>query len=153
MELDSDVWIDRPPAEVFDYVSEIENLPDWQESAVSAEWIEPGRRFREQRNFLGRTARSELEVTAHEASRRWDIRTLSGPLKFDIRHTFEERDGGTLLRIEAHAKIGGMLRFAASAGRGRAERQLRGDLERLKQILERRDEESPSDRPPRLADN
>ena len=32
------------------------------------------------------------------------------------------------------------------------ERQFRGDFERLKARLERRDEESPSDRPPRLAD-
>jgi hypothetical protein len=33
-----------------------------------------------------------------------------------------------------------------------AESQFRKDFERLKALLERRDEESPSDRPPRLAD-
>jgi hypothetical protein len=36
--------------------------------------------------------------------------------------------------------------------RKQAERQFRADLQRLKEALERRDEESPSDRPPRPAD-
>jgi hypothetical protein len=33
-----------------------------------------------------------------------------------------------------------------------AEGQFRNDFARLKEVLERRDEESPSDRPPRLAE-
>jgi uncharacterized membrane protein len=150
---DLDVWIDRPVAEVFSYVTDIRNLPSWQESAVGAEWIEEGSRFREQRNFLGRTAESELEVTALEPDRRFDVRAVSGPFRFEIAHTFEERDGGALLRVAAEAKVGGVLRLAASMAGNQAQRQLRGDLERLKQLLERRDEESPSDRPPRLADD
>jgi uncharacterized membrane protein len=154
VEIDLDVWIDKPVADVFAFVTEVGNLPKWQESAVSAEWIERGARFRERRNFLGRTAQSEMEVTALEPDRRFDVRAVSGPVRFEIQHSFAERDGGTLLRIEARARVGGVLRFAASAARGQAQRQLRGDLDRLKQVLEeRRDEESPSDRPPRLAED
>src|ERR671939_374664 len=50
-------------------------LPEWQESAVAAEWIEPGKRFRERRSFLGRTAELELEVTACEPNRRFDVKS------------------------------------------------------------------------------
>ena len=153
MEFNLDVWIDRPLADVFAFVTEVENLPKWQESAQSAEWIERGKRFRERRSFLGRTAQIELEVMAIERHRRFDVRALDGPVRFEIQHRFEERDGGTVVGIDARAKIGGMLRFAAAAARGQAERQFRGDLDRLKEELERRDEESPSDRPPRLAED
>jgi uncharacterized membrane protein len=153
VEFDLDVWIDRPVGDVFAFVTEVGNLPKWQESAVSAEWIERGERFRERRSFLGRTAESELEVTALAPDRRFDVRAVSGPLRLEIHHAFEERDGGTVLRIEARAKVGGVLRFAASAARGQAQRQFRGDLDRLKEVMERRDEESPSDRPPRLAED
>ena len=151
---DLEATIARPVGDVFAYVSDVTNLPEWQESAVAADWIEPGKRFRERRTFLGRTAELELEVTSYEQDRRFDVRSVSGPVRFEIRHTFEARTGGTLLRVTAEAAIGGALRFAAGMAKKQAERQFRSDLERLKDVLEvkRRDEESPSDRPPRLAE-
>src|SRR6266511_1209786 len=59
MRFDLEVTIEQPVAVVFAYVTDIRNLPEWQESALSAEWIEQGSRFRERRTFLGRIA--ELE--------------------------------------------------------------------------------------------
>ena len=146
---DLEVSIARPVADVFAYVSQVTNLPTWQESAVGAEWIEPRSRFRERRTFLGHKAELELEVTAYERDRRFDVKAVSGPLRFTVRHAFRPAGGGTLLHVTAEA--GG---FAAAMAKKQAERQFRGDLERLKEVLEGqgRDEESPSDRPPRLAD-
>ena len=151
MHFDLEVTIDRPVADVFAYVSDVRNLPQWQESAEGAEWIEEGKRFRERRSFLGRSASLELEVTAREENRRFDVRSVSGPVRFDIRHSFAEEGQGTRLAVTADAKIGVALKFAARMAQGQAERQFRSDLQRLKEVLERRDEESPSDRPPRLA--
>ena len=152
MQFDLEVTIDRPVEDVFAYVADVRNVPEWQESAVSAEWIEEGRRFRERRRFMGRTAALELDVTALERDRRFDVRTVKAPVTFEIQHSFEERDGGTLVRVHGEAQLGGALRFAAGMARKQAERQFRGDFDRLKARLERRDEESPSDRPPRPAD-
>ena len=53
---DLEVKIARPLADVFAYVSDVTNLPEWQESAVEAQWIEPRSRFRERRTFLGHGA-------------------------------------------------------------------------------------------------
>jgi uncharacterized membrane protein len=152
VEFDLEVSIDRPVSEVFAYVTDVRNVPEWQESAESAEWIEEGSRFRERRHFMGRTAALELAVTALEPERRFDVRTVNSPVQFEIRHSFEGLDGGTILRVQGNAKLGGVLRFAAGMAKRQAESQFRKDFERLKQRLERRDEESPSDRPPRLAD-
>ena len=153
---DLEVTIERPVEDVFAYVSDVAHLPEWQESAVAASWIEPGARFRERRTFLGRTAELELEVTSNERDRRFDVKSVSGPVRFEILHAFEAVAGGTVLRVTAEAAIGGALRFAAAMAKKQAERQFRSDLERLKEVLEaspeRRDEESPSDRPPRPAD-
>jgi uncharacterized membrane protein len=152
MEFDLEQQIDRPVDEVFAYVTDVRNVPTWQESAESAEWIDEGRRFRERRTFMGRTAEIEMEVDALEPERRFDVRAVNAPVKFQIRHSFEARDGGTLLRVHGTAKLGGALRFAAGMAKRQAENQFRRDFQRLKALLERRDEESPSDRPPRLAD-
>ena len=152
MEFDLEVRIDRPVADVFAYVADVRNVPEWQESAESAEWIEQGRRFRERRNFMGRNADLELEVTAFEPEQRFDIRTVKAPVAFEIRHSFEAVERATRLRVHGEAKMGGALRFAAGMAKRQAERQFRHDFDRLKETLERRDEESPSDRPPRLAE-
>ena len=149
---DLDVMIERPVGAVFAYVTDIRNLPEWQESAEAAHWIDEGSRFRERRTFLGRAAEIELEVTAFEQDRRFDVRAVTGPVKFEIRHRFDPADGGTRVHVSAEAAIGGALRFAAGMAKKQAERQFRADLQRLKKVLERRDEESPSDRPPRPAD-
>lgn len=152
MEFDLEVTIARPVADVFAYVTDVRHVPEWQESAVSAEWLEEGRRFRERRHFMGRDADVELEVAELEPERRFDVRAVKAPVKFEIRHSFEAVDGGTRVRVHGEAKLGGALRFAAGMARRQAEHQFRRDFERLKELLEGRDEESPSDRPPRLAD-
>jgi len=95
VEFDLEVTIHRPVAAVFAYVTDVRNVPEWQESAESAEWIEQGRRFRERRHFMGRAAELELEVTTLEPERRFDIRTLNSPVAFEIRHSFAAVDGGT----------------------------------------------------------
>ena len=152
MEFDLEVTIERPVSEVFAYVTDVRNVPEWQESAVSAEWVEEGRRYRERRQFMGRTAELELVVIALEPDRRFDVRTVKAPVEIEIHHSFEAVEGGTRVAVRGTAALGGALRFAAGMAKRQAERQFRGDFDRLKERLERRDEESPSDRPPRLAD-
>ena len=139
---DLEVKIARPLADVFAYVSDVTNLPEWQESAVEAEWIEPRSRFRERRTFLGHRAELELEVTAYEQDRRFDVRALSGPVRFEIHHEFSPAEGGTLLHVSAEAAMGGAMRFAAGMARRQVERQFRSDLERLKNVLEGSDPSS-----------
>jgi uncharacterized membrane protein len=134
-----DVQIDRPVGDVFSYITDVRNVPEWQESADSAEWVEPGKRFRERRNFMGRTAELELEVTALEPNRRFDVRTVKAPVTFEIQHSFAEADGGTQVHVVGEAKLGGALRLAAGMAKKQAERQFRSDFHRLKQILEERD--------------
>ncbi|MFL5944750.1 MAG: SRPBCC family protein [Gaiellaceae bacterium] len=136
MRFDLEVTIDRPVADVFAYVSDVRNLPQWQQSADAAEWIEEGKRFSERRSFLGRTAQLELEVTAREENRRFDVRSVSGPVRFEIRHSFADAGDGTRLSVTADAKITGALRLPARMAQGQAERQFKSDLQRLKKILE-----------------
>ena len=141
MRFDLEVRIDRPVADVFAYLTDVRNVPEWQESAVSAEWIEEGKRFRERRSFLGRSAELELEVTALHPDRRFDVRTVKAPVHLEIHHTFAAVDGGTRLQLTAEAKLRGALRFAGGMAKAQAERQFRSDLERLKEVLERSDPE------------
>ncbi len=41
-ELTVTTLIDRPPQEVFDYMSDVTNFPQWQTDTVTAEWLSDG---------------------------------------------------------------------------------------------------------------
>ena len=142
MKFDLEIVVDRPPHEVFEYVTAVQNLPEWQESALDAAWrddppIVRGSRMWEQRRFIGRTVENELEVTAYEADRRFDLKVVKGPVRFEVRHAFGPSDGGTRLRVVVEGG-GMMLRLAGPMVARQAEQQFRADLERLREVLARR---------------
>ena len=81
------VEIDRPPAEVFDYMMDMANLPEWQSSAIEAHWEgerAAGSHIVEVRKFLGKRIESEVEVTEYEPNRRFCLKALSGPVPFSV---------------------------------------------------------------------
>ena len=141
MKIDLTIDIDRTPEDVFAYLTDPENLPEWQASALECRWEgarAAGARIHERRTFLGREVTSEVEVTAYEPDRRFALRSLAGPLPFEAVHVLEPRDGGTRLVFHGNAEPGRFFKLGGSMVRRAAERQFRTDFERLKGILEER---------------
>jgi uncharacterized protein YndB with AHSA1/START domain len=134
--------VDRPPTEVFAYLTDAASLPEWQSSAVEAHWEgekTAGAHVREVRKFLGRRMESELEVTEYEPDRRFGLKVLSGPVPFSVQHTLEPRDGGgTHLTFVGEGEPGGFFKLAEPIVGRTAERQFKTDFETLKDILEAR---------------
>jgi uncharacterized membrane protein len=143
-----EVEIQRPVHDVFAYVTDVGNLPEWQRATSEAAWEGgegpgTGARVRHKTTFLGRTVDMELEVTAYEPDRRFDLRTLKGSISFTVRHSFQPSNGGTKIHFVGEGEPGGLFRLAGSAVARRAERESRADFERLKTVLESgRDEEN-----------
>jgi uncharacterized protein YndB with AHSA1/START domain len=132
--------IERPPQEVFDYLVDVDRVPEWQSSAVASYADGPlgvGARIHETRRVLGREAHTVLEVSAFDPPGRLTLRTISGPVKVDVDHRLENHREGTRLHVVAEADPGFMLRFAKPVLERQAEREVRGDFDRLKELLER----------------
>jgi uncharacterized protein YndB with AHSA1/START domain len=133
--------VDRPPSEVFAYLTDAERLPQWQSSAVEAHWEGEktrGGRVKEVRKFLGRRMESELEVTEYEADRRFSLKVVSGPVPFSVQHTLEARNGGTRVTFVGEGEPGGFFKLAEPIVSRTAERQFKSDFETLKDVLEAR---------------
>jgi uncharacterized protein YndB with AHSA1/START domain len=131
--------IARPVEDVFAYLTDVEKLPEWQASVVSARADGPvceGSRIIEQRSLLGHEAETQLEVTAYETGRRFALRTLTGPVELTVDHELEAAGGRTRLHVTATGKPNGLLRFATRAVEAKARHELRRDFERLKANLE-----------------
>jgi uncharacterized protein YndB with AHSA1/START domain len=136
-----EVDIDRPPEDVFALLTDIDRLPEWQDSAASASADSPvgtGTRIRETRRFMGREFHVVHEVTAHDPPHRFDVESVEGPMPLTIRHILEPSGGGTHLEVVVDAQPKGMLRFAAGGIAKTGESELRRDFERLKDLLEAR---------------
>jgi uncharacterized protein YndB with AHSA1/START domain len=133
------VEIARPPEAVFELLSDIERLPEWQTSAVDAHTEGPlaeGSRITEKRRLLGREVDTELEVVAYEAPTRLALRSLGGPVKFTVDHELVAHGGGTQLKFVAVAKPGRLLRLTEPVLARTAEQEFHRDFDRLKELLE-----------------
>jgi carbon monoxide dehydrogenase subunit G len=135
------IEIDRPVHEVWEYLIEPENVPEWQSSAVSSHQVSEGpiglgARLRDERRFMGRRANSDVEVSEFEPERLFTLHGLSGPVRFTVRHRLSENGTGTRLDVEAEADPGGIGRLMRPVIERAAEHELKGDFARLKEILE-----------------
>jgi uncharacterized protein YndB with AHSA1/START domain len=139
LQVELTIEIERPPEDVFAYLTDAEKLPRWQKSLLEARANGPfseGTRIVEKRSLFGREAESELEVTALEPERRLTLRTISGPVELEIDHQLEPNGDGTKLQVTAQGKPKGMFKLAGPAVETGARKELKRDFERLKALLE-----------------
>ena len=100
MHVEESVVINRPPEEVFDYVANRENLPEWSSpiqevrKETQGPLVEEGARFTTVAKFLGRRFETPFEVSVHDPPRRHTDRSTGGPFPQEFTHIFEEVEGG-----------------------------------------------------------
>jgi uncharacterized protein YndB with AHSA1/START domain len=138
------VVVERPPEEVFAFLTDLEKLPEWQSGAVEVraprEGVGVGTTYVEVLKFLGKRMEATIEVTEFEPGRRFSLKTLSGPIPFAVRHTLEPANGGgaTRLRVELEGEPGGFFKLAEPLVMRKAQRQVEGDFAALKRMVEGR---------------
>jgi carbon monoxide dehydrogenase subunit G len=128
------VEIARSPEEVFDFLTDVSNLPRWQSGVHSAR--REGSQIHESRHLLGRELSTILEIEESERPRLFTIRAVNSPVPFSVRHQLERNGGGTRLTVVGEGDAGLLPGFAAGIMARRAEKQFRRDFERLKTLLE-----------------
>lgn len=139
--IEQSVVVDRPPDEVFAFVSDPTNLPCWQRSCLAARADGPadvGTRITERRRMLGREAETVVEVVELEPPRLLTLEVVEGPIQIRVRHRLEAAAGGTRVEISAEGEPGGLLRFGRRLVVRAVEDETRANLAELKRLLESR---------------
>jgi carbon monoxide dehydrogenase subunit G len=139
------VVVERPPDEVFAFLTDVSSVPEWQSGAVEVRQLEPepsvgvGTKYVQVLKFLGRQFEATIEVTEYEPGRRFSIKTLSGPVPFQVQHTLEPSNGGgTKLRVTLEGEPGGLFKIAEPIVMRNAQRQVANDFATLKRLVEAR---------------
>ena len=137
------VRIERPIEEVFAYVSDPLNFPDWNSAVravrkTSGEARDVGARYSMERQLPTGRAENELEILAHEGLTEFTIRTTSGPTPFVYRYWFASENGETLLRLDAALELNGVAALLSPIAGRVVKNGVDDNLAALKEILETR---------------
>lgn len=130
--------IPAPPSEVFDYLSDLGNLDEWQSGIVSAERADAGpmrvgSSARVIRELMGQRLSVPLTVTEYEPPRRLGIDTEVSGVKAAAMLELAASDDGaaTELRFAMDITGSGMTKFMEPMIAGAARGDIEASLERL----------------------
>jgi uncharacterized protein YndB with AHSA1/START domain len=145
VKVDYEVSIRRSPQEVFEYVTQVERIPEWQREGgvrkVTREAREPlavGSRFRMERESRGRMATIDCRVTRFDPGREFDFETTdSSGFVGDFRTTLTPIAEGTNLHWAVHMQPPNLLyRLLQPMIRREITRSADADFANLKGTLE-----------------
>lgn len=135
------VIINRPVEEVFAYVSDARNDPEWNADTLACEADgEPS--VGQERDFVvklfGRRKEGTAEVTEYEPNELLTVETTSGvPVTLRTRSRFESENGSTRVTEQMEAEPEStLLKLIEPVVGYRLKKQRKRDLETLKEILE-----------------
>lgn len=139
--VEASVVINRPAEEVSAYLNDIRNAPEWQSGLLEAEQtsegpVGVGTTFRGVLLFLGRRLEWTSELTEYEPNRKWKEKIAAGRLSLEQSLTFEPVEGGTRVTLVGEGEPRGFFRLADPIVVRMMQRDVEGNLARLKDILE-----------------
>lgn len=131
------IEIERPAAEVFDYVANPENNPTWQSGMQLCRWTsEPlrvGATYEQQAAFMGKTIETRFRVTRYEPGVRIDIESTQSTFPIQVTRSVEALGAGRC-RVTAHVR--GQPTGVLALMSGMVRRSIRKDYSRLATTLE-----------------
>jgi uncharacterized protein YndB with AHSA1/START domain len=145
IDVEAEITIARPRAEVAAYASEPDNATAWYANIDRAEWqsqkpLAVGSRFAFVASFLGRRLSYVYEVKEYVDGECLVMATDGGPLAMETTYTWTDAaEGATRMTLRNRGEPSGFSRLLAPFMAGAVRRANRKDLARLKDILERGD--------------
>jgi len=142
MHLEQSVHINRPSADVFDFLLDLANPPRFASGIKAVRGVEDGpltlgRRYGQTSTILGRTIDAEVEVTSCERDRELVLKTVTGlvPVARSFRLAAPS-EAQTDLTLAVDAEPGKGMRLMVPMLERTAREQIATTLERLKTELE-----------------
>lgn len=134
--------VERPVDEVFAFVADMENEPQWHTDIVEAERLTEGEigegtNFRVQfRSQPMSPPEGEIEILEFQPDRRIVSRSDMGTMKPELTHIFEDVDGGTRVTRHIQIETSGLMTLMSPLMKVMVRRRNADFLENLKRLLE-----------------
>lgn len=138
----TDITIDRSRELVAAYAADPAHAPAWYARIHSVTWeteppLRAGSRMTFVAHFLGNRLIYTYEVVDYEPAKRLVMRTAQGPFPMETTYTWADTpEGGTRMTLRNRGEPSGFGKLAAPLLEAAIRRANRGDLARLKELLE-----------------
>ncbi len=134
-------FINRPPQEVWDFISNPANITQFSSNTEYAEWTSEGppgvgSTQRDVGKVLGRKIKSTSEITAWDPPNKFGQKSTSGPLPWESMWKLEPKESGTQLTVSAGAEVGGFFKMAEGLVVKQLVKMVNTNIEALKLLLE-----------------
>ena len=136
------VSINRSQQDVFDYVTDPANDPNWQSSTESSRWTSQapygvGSTQDSVIKFLGRKIESTSEITIWDPPNTFGFKVTKGPIPFQGVVGFESTgESGTELTADFEAEFGGFFKLAEGLVGKQVSKEMDSNFSALKLLLE-----------------
>ncbi len=135
------IYINRPPQDVWDVLSNPANHSKYSNINESGEWISEGppgvgSTFRGVGKALGRKIESTLEITIWDPPNLLGQKSISGSFPYETTYKLESSENGTQLSINSQLEIGGFFKIAEGLVGKQAQKLIDSDFEALKLLME-----------------
>lgn len=134
------ITIDRPVTEVYDYLADLRNVPEWNWAIETTEQLTPGAigagtAYRQTRHTPSRSV-EYLRITALEPDGLIAISGDLGPFSSTVEYTLHRNGSSTRIDNRIQLEASGPARIAAPLISGAIARSVAENLTTLKQNLE-----------------
>jgi hypothetical protein len=141
IKVETNVVINRPPEEIFAYISNFENNPEWQSGMQEATFTSEGSlgvgsTYAQVAKFLGRRIESTFEVIGYEPKRMVKATSTSGSFPITFARLVEPVEGGTQVAAIIEGDASGFFKLAEPLLAWMVKRSVDADYANLKHILE-----------------
>lgn len=139
------VTIQRPPEEIFRFISNPENNPKWQDGMVnceitSAEPFGVGSTYKQWAKFMGRDVISRFEIVGYEAGRCVKGKTVESTFPITFERTVDPlKGGGARVTAVISGDATGVFRLFSPLLDWMVHRSVKKDYANLKRLLESKD--------------
>ena len=140
-QIEREIVINRPVEEVFDFLADGRNEPQYNPHMLRAEQtsagpVGPGTQFRTEVTNNGRSMEMIYEITVYERPQRLAGRTIKGPIDVQSTETFDSVPGGTHFRWVMELEARGIFKLMSPLVARRMGRNLDTLLTNIKHLLE-----------------
>ncbi len=140
--LDFGVLVDRPMKDVFAFVSNPNNMSQWNSAVVSLQQATPGAvgigtKFKTVGEMMGRRIEGEMQVTIYEPDTKCGFQLQAGPMQVNLTLAFKTVGTGTKISLNGQGNPGGIFKLAEGVMTGQIKSMMEGNLARLKTVLEK----------------
>ena len=135
------IMIQKPVEDIFNYTTDLHNLPKWQKSIKSIEAPEgpatKGYQYINVRRFLGQDIKTAFEVLEVNKNSNFILKSKDGPVEIQVNLSFEPIGDATKMTTNLQAKVGGFFKVAEGMVAKQMQSQIIDDSNELKSLMEK----------------